>query len=737
MITLAFFTVLPLWVGWQVEQRNGRPTKVPYDPTKTTLQGAKSNDPTTWGTRFQAEERAKTLPKPCGQGGVGLMFRTVVIGGHDYCVGGIDLDTCLDEDGYLLPWAAEIVQRFNSYCEVSPSGTGVKIFFLYNPATLPNHIRNCQATDDKAGAKGEHDPGIELYLTGRYFTVTDRIVAIDGMAGMSELRVVSVEDLRWLHNFVMSFKAQARDKALLQIEDVRAAFEIIPNDGVGWHDWNTKCMAILAVSEGSDEGFAIFDEWSRKSAKYDAERTAARWQACRRCPPDRLTMGSIIHWVRETLDDPKWLPPSWRGARESFVPPRPEPQWPEALAEAAFHGPAGQVVQAIAPHSEADEVALLVSFLCAFGSVIGRRLHFRVEGDRHYSNIFAVLVGETSKSRKGTSWGRTRKIFERLDSIWLDNCVRGGLSTGEGLIHSCRDAQGKDVGISDKRLLLVEPEFASMLKIMGREGNSLSGVLRDAWDSRGSLAILNKNSPERATGAHISIIGHCTADELRRNLEITECANGFGNRFIFTCVRRSKVLPFGGDMRVLDQALHPLEQTLKQRMEHACISSDDFQKLVSTAPDELTWDRDAKELWKLVYPELSEGKPGMAGAILGRGEAQVLRLSLLYALLDGVRWIGREHLEAALALWKYCEQSVAFIFGQSIGDVVSDTILSALLQAGEQGLSRTEISNLLGRHISSARIERALASLRRLGRAVEEQQPSTGGRPSRVWRIVA
>src|SRR5215469_1212858 len=88
-----------------------------------------------------------------------------------------------------------------------------------------------------------------------------------------------------------------------------------------------------------------------------------------------------------------------------------------------------------------------------------------------------------------------------------------------------------DPGVADKRLLVIESEFARTMMVIRRDGNTLSPVIRDAWD-RGALAILTKNSPAQATGAHISIIGHITTDELRRNLDSTALTNGFANRFL-------------------------------------------------------------------------------------------------------------------------------------------------------------------------------------------------------------
>src|SRR5262249_23075931 len=104
-----------------------------------------------------------------------------------------------------------------------------------------------------------------------------------------------------------------------------------------------------------------------------------------------------------------------------------------------------------------------------------------------------------------------------------------------------------DPGIPDKRLMLTEPEFASVLKHLERQGNILSTIIRRAWDGI-TLEGLTKNSPICATGAHVSVIGHITVEELKRYLTATEMANGFGNRFLWFCVKRSKALPEGSSV---------------------------------------------------------------------------------------------------------------------------------------------------------------------------------------------
>ncbi len=69
----------------------------------------------------------------------------------------------------------------------------------------------------------------------------------------------------------------------------------------------------------------------------------------------------------------------------------------------ALYGLAGEIVKKLKPETEAHPAALLAEILMSFGNIIGRTAYFQVEDTRHYGNIFAVKVGDTAKSRKGTA----------------------------------------------------------------------------------------------------------------------------------------------------------------------------------------------------------------------------------------------------------------------------------------------------------------------------------------------
>lgn len=396
--------------------------------------------------------------------------------------------------------------------------------------------------------------------------------------------------------------------------------------------------------------------------------------------------------------------------------------------------PTGDIVRTLAPQSEADPAALLVHVLVGVGNLVGRGPHFRVGGTSHHTNENAIFVGKTSSARKGTAKSDTFNLLGSIDPAWAENRVMSGLSSGEGLIWAVRDQiekqeplrDGKtitgyqtviaDKGIDDKRLLVIEPEFASVLRVAGRNGSTLSAVYRQAWDS-GLLRVLNKNTPVKSTGAHISIIGHITCDELLMELSNNDKVNGFGNRNLWLCVKRSKFLPDGGDWNNLD--LGPLASRLKQVAEFA------------RSVGEMRRDSEARAMWHAVYAQLSGERLGLFGSLTSRAEAHVLRLSCIYALLDRSAEVQGHHLEAALALWKYCEDSTRVIFGDALGNHVADQILNAIGKAPE-GLTRNDLRDLFGRHRSSEEIGIALQILG--GRnLVECKKEGTGGRPVERW----
>jgi len=417
-------------------------------------------------------------------------------------------------------------------------------------------------------------------------------------------------------------------------------------------------------------------------------------------------------------------PLSLANAQQSMV-------WPAPLSEDAYIGIPGEFVRLVAPQTEGDPAALLIAFLAAMGTTMGRHAYFCVGPTRHYPNLFAVIVAETSKGRKGTVMDEIERFTKMVDPS-MESRLKDGLSSGEGLVEHVRDARRDDVtpikdgaiplgstvdqGVSDKRLLITAGEFGQALQVARREGNTLSTMLRLAWDGK-TLQTLARSNKNVCRDPHISIIGNITLEELRLLLTSNDINNGFGNRFLWACAKRSQLLPFGGHVDM--NALH----NLAMKAAHYINAAQHF--------GECTWTADGASLWAKCYGSLGESKEGIVGAMSSRSEPQTRRLALIFALLDGSNRIDVPHLKAALEVWRYCQESVEFCFGTSTGNSVGNKILSMLAGAPE-GVTLTQISAFFGRNKKRNELQQALDILQSSGKARFEKR-NTGGAPAVLW----
>jgi hypothetical protein len=498
--------------------------------------------------------------------------------------------------------------------------------------------------------------------------------------------------------------------------------------------WNDHDVPLGEAKRRLEELFKAVEETKRDD----------RWRARRDSIPEMLA----FIWVKEAdrrdareagFDDfLNRAPPPGADADEepqSFYEPPHEESWPE-MADEAFIGLAGDIVRAIAPLSEADPVAILAQTLAAFGCAMGRGPHYLVGPTRHHAALYAMIVGDTSKGRKGTSWDPIREIFKLADSNWAEKCIKAGLVSGEGVIHAIHDGvwvseKSKKSGqyervmkenpVEDKRLLILEPELAIVLAALKRQGNTLSPVLRNAWDGE-KLQTLGKHHGETATAPHLSILAHVTVEELRAELDRVSMSNGFANRFCIFLVRRSQFLPF---------PTWPEAEVVKGLADRLAAILSPVSKIGLRR--QITWHPEAREMWIAGYHELSAAKPGLFGSLIARSEAQVIRLAMIYALLGSGYTIEPRHLRAALAVWNYVEASTRYVFGDALGDPVADELYRALRRAGADGMTRSEISNYFGRNQTSDRIGEALRVLSAAGKIRRRMRQGPSGRPTEIW----
>lgn len=401
--------------------------------------------------------------------------------------------------------------------------------------------------------------------------------------------------------------------------------------------------------------------------------------------------------------------------------------WP-SLDGKAYHGLAGDIVRAIQPHTEADPAALLFTLFAGAGAMIGSAPHMLAGGVEHGARIWPLVVGKTAGGMKGTSAGEIRRVLVAADAgMFGSEKFVNGLSSAEGLINCVRDGvgcdpdeKGFDEGVPDKRLLVIESEFASVLAQSKREGNTLLPVLRQAWDG-GTLQTLNVNK-RIATDPHIVVVGHITPTELRVRLSESERAGGTANRFLLVLSKRSKLLPDGG--RLPEDELKGMGAALAEAVEAAR----GVTRMDRTPA--------ADNAWRELYPRLAadHAGDGPVAEVIARAPAQMLRLSVTAALLNRSSVIDLPHLEAAEAMWSYAEDSAWYLFGGGTGNPDLDRLKTFVDHAGNAGASRKSINvACFGRHRTAAQIDAVVDELINLG-GYEEYSEPTAGRPVRGVR---
>jgi hypothetical protein len=393
----------------------------------------------------------------------------------------------------------------------------------------------------------------------------------------------------------------------------------------------------------------------------------------------------------------------------------------EYPVQSELYGLAGKVAELATTDSEADPMAVYLSFLTGAAALIGNSSFIRIGETKHYPRIFTALVGNSSRARKGTSLKPVERIIRKGEEVYLSynqdssklNFADGGLSSAEGLIYAVRDEseetdkKGEPLwqAVEDKRILVVEEELANVLKMSQRDGNTLSPLLRKAWDG-GNLAPMTKSNQLKATGAHINLLSHITHFELKMMLSQSDMYNGLVNRFLWICARRPKKVPFPQPMD--DSKVLQLATQLADVMQKA------------QSEQEITLDKDAITLWERVYPDISVDDTDLKAVLTARSEAYVMRLSLLFCLLDGQQVITPTHINAGIDVIKYSNQSVAYIFTTPCNEVEGDAkkLLTAI---PAEGLTQTQVSKVFSGHKKRLELSALLDELQRMGKIKQEK----------------
>lgn len=423
-------------------------------------------------------------------------------------------------------------------------------------------------------------------------------------------------------------------------------------------------------------------------------------------------------------------------------------KWPDPIGEAGYYGIAGEYVNMVAPHTEADPNAILMAFLVYAGNTLGRDFFVPTGADRQCGNLYVSLIGSTAGGRKGSAVSAAEIFFTQGENAPFKqgsapNIIDGMSPSGEGIIDQVHDEKKKRIfdkktnrfetmvveeNVEDKRVIYNVSEFQQIISNMRRPDSILSSVLRQAWD-KDRLQSPSKNNPSKATGACMSIIAATTREELLLQTSAEDAQNGTLNRFLFPLCQRARLLPEGDSLHELIDNTQwvDLQTRFNKNIRNeigACL------RIKRTV--------EAQELWGLnwnanrgLYKQLSEPRPGLWGAITARAAQHVIRMSLITAKINGYHEITRVAQDAAEEFWRYCDDSARYIWGDTT-DPTAARILKKLREHPE-GLFRHEIFLLFNNHRKKEQIDEALTWLVRAGLAYCQIDRETPGRPGETW----
>lgn len=402
-------------------------------------------------------------------------------------------------------------------------------------------------------------------------------------------------------------------------------------------------------------------------------------------------------------------------------------QSPE-LSPEALPGWIGNFVALACRNSEANPAAVLITLLLRFAAECEGP--YVIIGDaKQWARTFAVIVGDSSRARKGTSSKPVLKVFSGLE-----NAARyspGPLSTGEGLIYAVRDATygidkktGEEIiidpGVKDKRLFFHEEEFQPALASTRRDGNILSAIIRGFYDD-GNAEPMTKTNRIKATKAHVVILSHITRAELKL-MNHVQMYNGFANRFLWIYAQRQKLVAL--PKPIPKEKLEKYQRIIAKRIKKA-------RELRAVR---LT--KEAKSYWQEIYRSLTAEYSGPVGAITSRTETHTIRLALIYALAMNKKNISVSELKAALALVTYAQQTAMNLFSENAVDVRCSKVLQALREAPEHQMTKTEISrDIFQKNVESAEIKRILEGMEERG-ILQMEENVKDGRKRTLVRLV-
>lgn len=336
------------------------------------------------------------------------------------------------------------------------------------------------------------------------------------------------------------------------------------------------------------------------------------------------------------------------------------------MSEDAFYGLAGKMAMEISPINGISKEAVLFQFLICMSTLCAHKFFYSIGGKRIYSADYLVLVGNTGSSKKGTSFSDVKYFFDKFYPEFSTQRLKTGVNSGEGLINSIRDRvtsiekneKGKerevtkDEGALSKIVLFLETEFSRLLKAGKRDGSTVTECYRNAWDGV-PLEINTSQRSIRSTDYCVSLIAHITPKELRSLVSDIDSSNGYLNRFMFCLISGGEPKPFPESFdRVNFSFINEFSELL------SFINSMDNGEVVLAD--------NAKDLYLEIYNEFYYRSEDKITELISRNTQHLLKMAMLYAIIDQSPVISNEHLKAAKALIDYSAASIQELFGNDI-----------------------------------------------------------------------
>lgn len=418
--------------------------------------------------------------------------------------------------------------------------------------------------------------------------------------------------------------------------------------------------------------------------------------------------------------------------------PRPDP--------AALYGLMGDVARAGGDTTEANPFAIAANFIAFMSCAVGRGPYMAIGNTLHHPRMFMLHIGRSGRGRKGDAVSLISRIESALRILSTDSTPqvhRGGLSSREGLVYLIHDGytEGKTEfpPINDKRLLVVESEFANVLQQSKREGNTLSAALRDCWDGV-SLKPATKSNRLWATDPNIAMIGAVTPSELLALMASRELTNGFANRFFMFWAERTKMLAFPRATPQEDVDALAVRVLEVLNFCKADRWTDKNKKCMELSTD-------ARTRYEVLYQgELNDNSAGeRITALIERRAPMLLRLAMLFALCDLTDTIEVQHINAARAWVRYSVDSIKFVFGSAADEMETSEVNENAQKIIDfikthQRVTRKQITvDCFGRHVNKTRIDAALDDLLSCNPpciTVHEDR-SRAGRPTKFYELTA